>query len=213
METEMTRILAITASPKSQGSITNALVARFLDQAGDKAGAVEIVRRDLGTNTPPHLDEATIGAFYTKPEDRTAEQRELIALSEDIVSELEAAEVIVIGAPMHNFTIPSALKTWIDHAARVGRTFHYTENGPVGLLEGKRVYVLSARGGNYREGTPAAAFDHQMPYLKTVLGFIGLNDVTFIQAHGVAQGAGGVAQAEEEVDQAAAALSDARKAA
>ena len=209
----MTRILAVTASPKTQGSITTALVARFLDQLREEAGDVEIAHRDMGANPPPHLDEATIGAFYTLPGDRTAEQLDLIAHSETIVEELEAADVIVIGAPMHNFTVPSALKTWIDHAARVGRTFSYTEKGPKGLLEGKRVYVLSARGGNYREGTPAAAFDHLMPYLKTVLAFIGLEDVTFIHAHGVAQGGAGIAEAEAAVDAAAATLAQARKAA
>lgn len=201
----MTRILAISASPKTEGSITNQLVARFLDrwraQEGDH---LDLIRRDVGRTPPPHLDEATIGAFYTLPDDRTPEQLARIALSDAIVDELEAADVIVIGAPMHNFTIPSGLKTWIDHAARVGRTFRYGEAGPEGLLKNKRVFVLTARGGNYREGTPAAAFDHQMPYLKTVLGFIGLDDITFVHAHGVAKGEAGLDDAARSVDQAVA---------
>jgi len=195
----MTRILAISSSPKSEGSITNQLIDRFIDQASANGG-VNVIQRDVGATPPPHLDEATIGAFYTPPEDRTAAQIRDIALSDAIVDELEAADVIVIGAPMHNFSIPSGLKTWIDHAARVGRTFRYTESGPEGLLKGKRVFVLTARGGNYREGTPAAAFDHQMPYLKTVLGFIRLDDVTFIHAHGVAVGTEGVDDALAAVD-------------
>ena len=199
----MTRILAITSSPKTEGSISNQLVERFLTAWESHAGGDEIVRRDVGLNPPPHLDEATIGAFYTKPDDRSDEQRARIALSDAFVAELEAADVIVIGAPMHNFTISLGLKTWIDHAARVGRTFSYTETGPKGLLTGKRVFVLGARGGNYREGTPAGALDHQAPYLKTVLGFIGLDDVSFIHAHGVAQGDDGIAAARAAIDQAA----------
>lgn len=197
-----TRILAVSSSPKSEGSITNQLIERFIDD-WTAEHPVEVTRRDVGATPPPHLDEATIGAFYTPPEDRTPAQTAQLALSDAIVSELEAADVIVIGAPMHNFSVPSGLKTWIDHAARVGRTFKYTEAGPEGLLKGKRVFVLTARGGNYREGTPAAAFDHQMPYLKTVLGFIGLDDVTFIHAHGVAVGPDGIDHALAAVDETA----------
>ena len=100
--------------------------------------------------------------------------------------ELRDSDVIVIAAPMHNFGSPSTLKAWFDQVARVGETFRYTENGPVGLLKDKKVYVLTARGGNYSEGSPAAHLDMQEPYMRTVLGFIGMTDVTFIHSHGMA---------------------------
>lgn len=203
----MTNILAISASPKPAGSISNALIEHFLDtwksaapDAPREGAAVSVTRRDVGRTPPPHLDDVTIGAFYTPAEQLTAAQAALLALSDAVVDELEQADVIVIGAPMHNFSIPSGLKTWIDHAARVGRTFRYGADGPEGLLKGKRVFVLSARGGNYVEGTPAGALDHQMPYLKTVLGFIGLDDVTFIHAHGVAIGDDGIAEARFQIE-------------
>jgi len=147
-----------------------------------------VVHRDLAAAPLPHLDGATIGAFFTPAEARSDEQRGLIAASEQVIAELRAADTIVLGVPMHNFGIPSTLKAWIDHAARAGETFQYTENGPVGLLEGKKVYVLSAHGGDYSEGSPAAAMDFVTPYLKAVLGFLGLTDVDFVAAHGVAMG-------------------------
>ena len=195
----MKRILAITSSPKTEGSVSNLLVEQFLKSMTAVVPGIETVRRDIGLTPPPHLDEATIGAIYTAPEARSDAQNDLLAVSEAIVGELEAADIIVIGAPMHNFGVSSALKTWIDHAARVGRTFRYTSEGPEGLLKGKKVFVLTARGGNYIEGSPAHAMDHQVPYLKTVLGFIGLNEVTFVHAHGVAQGENGMNVAVQEI--------------
>ena len=120
------------------------------------------------------------------------------------MGELETADVIVIGAPMHNFSLPSGLKAWIDHVARVGKTFRYTDEGPEGLLKSKKVFVLTARGGNYSENSPVHAMDHQAPYLRTILGFMGLDDVTFIHAQGVAQGEDGVRKAEAKIDTALA---------
>jgi len=200
----MTNILTINSSPKSDGSVSQGLIDRFIN-AWQTKGATTIVNRDVGTTPPPHLDEATIGAFYTPEDARSDDQLAQIALSDELVSELEAADVIVIGAPMHNFGLSSGLKAWIDHVARVGRTFRYTENGPEGLLKGKKVYVLTARGGNYSEASPAHAMDHQAPYLRTVLGFIGLDDVTFIHAQGVAGGDDGIRAAEAEVEGAVSA--------
>ena len=117
-----------------------------------------------------------------------------------VIEELLAADTLVIGSPMHNFSITSGLKTWIDHVARVGRTFQYTATGPEGLVKGKRAYVISARGGNYAEGSPAAGYNHQDTYLKTVLGFIGITDVVFINAEGVASGEQGVLEAASQID-------------
>jgi len=194
----MTRILNITASPSRDGSVSTALVARLTEALSDAETAV--VTRDLGSTPPPHLDEATIGAFYTPEDARSDAQRQQIALSDTLVDELEAADVIIIGAPMHNFGIPSALKAWVDQVARVGRTFRYTENGPEGLLKGKKTYVVTARGGDYSATGPVAHLDHQAPYLRTVLGFMGLDDVTFIHAQGVAKSEEGIRRAEAEID-------------
>jgi len=196
----MTNILAVTSSPNGENSVTTALVERFVAGLAAADPSVAVTRRDVGAAPLPHLDAETIGAVYTPEEARTDRQRELLAGSDAVLDELEAAEVVVIGAPMHNFMIPSGLKTWIDHAARVGRSFRYTEAGPEGLLTGKKVFVLTGRGGNYAEGSPAQAMDHQAPYLKTVLGFLGLTDVTFIHAHSVAMGRDGIEAAEAEID-------------
>ena len=199
----MTNILTLNGSPKAEGSVSRNLIERFVDKWRAQNTA-SVVARDVGTTPPPHLDEATIGAIYTPEDARSDDQHARIAFSDELVGELEAADVIVIGAPMHNFGLPSGLKAWIDHVARVGRTFKYTENGPVGLLKGKKVYVLTARGGNYSESSPAHAMDHQAPYLRTVLGFLGLDDVTFIHAQGVAGGEDGIRTAEVEVDRTVA---------
>jgi FMN-dependent NADH-azoreductase len=201
----MTNILTLNGSPKTEGSVSRNLIERFVEKWRAQNTA-NVVARDVGTTPPPHLDEATIGAFYTPEDARSDDQQARLALSDELVGELEVADVIVIGAPMHNFGIPSGLKAWIDLVARVGRTFKYTENGPEGLLTGKKVYVLTARGGNYSEDSPAHAMDHQVPYLRTVLGFLGLDDVTFIHAHGVAGGEDGIRAAEVEVDRAVAGL-------
>ncbi len=195
----MKTILAVTSSPKSEGSVSNTLVEHFVQAWKDATPGAEVSHRNVGVNPLPHLDEATIGAIYTPEDVRSDAQRGLLAESDAVVEELEAADVIVIGAPMHNFSISSALKTWIDHAARVGRTFHYTAEGPEGQLKGKKVFVLTARGGNYGEGSPAHAMDHQTPYLKTVLGFLGLTDISFIHAEGVAQGQDGIDAAVLEI--------------
>jgi len=151
----------------------------------------EIVIRDVGLNPLPHLNYATIGAFYTPEEERTDEQKEILALSDAIVAEAMVADVIVIASPMHNFGVTSGLKAWIDHLARVGLTFNYTENGPVGELINRKVFVLTARGGAYSNGAPASAMDHQEPFLRTALGFVGLDDILFIHAEGAAIGTEG----------------------
>jgi len=196
----MTQILAITASPMPETSVTNKLVARFVDGWVASHPQTETTWRDVGLNPPPHIDAETIGAFYTPEDSRTGEQAAAIRLSEELVAELERAEVVVIGSPMHNFTISSGLKTWIDQVTRVGRTFKYTDQGPQGLLEGKKVFVVTARGGDYSVESPMHHLDHQTPYLKTALGFIGLHDVTFVHAQGVAKGDDGRHAAEREIE-------------
>jgi FMN-dependent NADH-azoreductase len=202
----MTHLLVVTSSPKAQGSVSNALVQDFVDNLTAASSQTQVTRRDVGLSPPPHLDGATIGSIYTPVDQRDDLARQRISLSDRLVEELEAADVIVIGAPMHNFGLPSGLKTWIDHVARVGRTFAYGENGPEGLLKGKKVFVLGARGGNYGPESPAHGMDFVTPYLRTVLGFIGLDDVTFINAEGVASGSDGIALAHQAVKSAVTGL-------
>ena len=135
-----------------------------------------------------------MGAFFAPAEQRTPAQTETVKISDQLVDELFVADVIVLGAPMYNFSVSSALKAWIDHVARAGRTFKYTESGPVGLLTGKKVYIFTSRGGVYSEG-PAKSMDFHETYLRAVLGFIGLTDITFIHTEGLAMGEEAVAGA------------------
>jgi len=196
----MNRLLVINSSPVTDNSNTRQLVERFVAAASAAKPALAITQRDLGRQAPPHIDEVMIGAYYTAPEQRNAAQQQALALSEALVDELLAADTLVIGAPMHNFSITSSLKTWIDHVARVGRTFQYGANGPEGLLKGKKAYVLTASGGDYRPGTPAESYNHLDPYLRTVLGFIGITDVTFVNAVSVASSEEGRRNAEAQIE-------------
>ncbi len=148
----------------------------------------KVITRDFGTNPLPHLTGAVIGAFFTPPDKRDAALSEAIKLSDQVVDELIAADVIVIGSPMWNFGIPSSLKAWIDHIVRAGRTFKYGASGPETLLpSGKKVIIVSARGGVYSDG-PMKMMDYQETYLKAILGFIGLHNVSFVRAEGIAMG-------------------------
>ncbi|WP_418647210.1 FMN-dependent NADH-azoreductase [Thauera butanivorans] len=193
-------ILQINGSARSEGAnstrVANGIVARLL--AADPQARV--VLRDLARDPAPIIDEAALGALFSPLEQRTPEQAARVAASDALIAEVQAADVIVLGVPMYNFGIPSQLKNWIDAIARAGVTFRYTENGPEGLLKGKKVFVAFARGGRYR-GTPA---DTQTPYLQTVLGFVGLTDVRFVYAEGLNMGEEaaqqGFAQAEADMD-------------
>lgn len=192
----MSRLLVIDSSPSLEGSVSRRLSAAFVQRFQTVQGAsgqqVEVTFRDVGQQPPAHLDAETIGAFYAPADQLTIEQLQKTLLSDQLIAELEAADVIVIGSPMHNFTIASGLKTYLDQVARAGRTFQYTpETGPVGLLKNKKVYVLSSRGGNYSSRSPYAELNHESTYLQTVLGFIGLTDVTFIAAEDIKSGAEG----------------------
>ena len=133
------------------------------------------------------MDAAWIGAAYTPEAARTVEHKATLKLSDELIAELEAADEYVFGVAMHNFSIPATLKLWIDQIARRGRTFSYGANGPEGLLKGKKATILAASGGAYEVGTPAGSFNFADPYLKTVLGFLGVTDVTVVTAGGAAQ--------------------------
>lgn len=190
----MTKILHINSSVRNNGSISRKVTEEFLNKWKAKEADVVITERDLAAHPLPHLTEQTLGAFFTPDENRSAEQKQIAALSESLVKELFDADVIVIGAPMYNFSITSGLKAWVDHVARAGVTFKYGENGPVGLLTGKKVYIFTASGGVYSQG-PAAVMDFAGTYLRAVLGFIGLTDVEIIHSEGLATGDVGVEKA------------------
>ena len=178
-------ILHVESSPSGERSVSRKLAARVLAELKAKHPHSKIIERDLATNPFPHLDGLTVGAFFTPPEQRNEMLSEAIKLSDQAVDEILAADIIVVGAPMHNFSIPSALKAWIDHIVRTGRTVRYTEWGPEGLVpSGKKVIIASARGGFYSDG-PMKALDYQETYLKSVLEFVGLTDITFVRAEGV----------------------------
>ncbi|MDR5758222.1 NAD(P)H-dependent oxidoreductase [Caballeronia sp. LZ035] len=194
----MTTILQINSAARSQGAQSTLLADELTAKLQQSNPGAKVVVRDLLGASLPHLDDATLGAFFTPADQRNAEQTAINAKSEALINELLAADIVVIAAPLYNFGISSQLKTYFDWIARSGMTFSYGANGPEGLVKGKKVFVVSARGGKYA-GTPN---DSQTPYLKTFLGFIGLTDVNFIYAEGLNMGP----------DVAGAALASAREA-
>ena len=178
-------ILNIISSPRKGESYStklgNAVVEKL--QAANPGSTLKV--HDL-TNKPfPHLEEAHLQSFFTPAESRTPEQQEAVRHSDEAIAEIMAADVLVIDAPLYNFGIPSVLKAWVDHIARAGTTFRYTANGPEGLVKGKKVYVAMASGGIYSEG-PSAGYDFVAPYLKAVLGFLGMTDVAVFRVEGLA---------------------------
>jgi FMN-dependent NADH-azoreductase len=183
-ENAMSNVLLIHSSVFGEKSQSLGLARDFLKRYPHRS----LVERALTPHTMPHLDAETFAAMGTEAGHLSDRQKELVALSDKLIAELEAADTIVLAVPMYNFSIPSTLKAWIDHVARRGRTFRYTEKGPEGLLRNKKVFVLGARGGVYSKDTPYAAFDFHEPYLRTVLGFLGMTDATFVHFEGLAMG-------------------------
>ncbi|AIO26013.1 FMN-dependent NADH-azoreductase [Burkholderia cepacia] len=177
----MTTILQINSAARSQGAQSTLLANELTAKLQQSNPGAKVVVRDLLADALPHLDESVLGAFFTPADKRTAEQNAIVAKSDALIAELQAADIVVIGAPMYNFGVSSQLKAYFDWIARAGVTFRYTENGPEGLIKGKKVHVVTARGGKYL-GTPN---DSQTPYLRSFLGFIGLTDVNFIHAEGL----------------------------
>ena len=182
----MATLLHIDSSP-SPSSVSRELSQEFAETWKSAHPDGKVIYRDLAANPPAPVNALWIGASHTQPSDLKIEHRNTLALSEELIRELESADEYVFGVAMHNFAIPSVLKLWIDQIARRGRTFSYTAQGPKGLLHGKKATVLTASGGVYRLGTPAAAMNHIEPYLKTIFAFLGVTDVTFITAEGAAQ--------------------------
>ncbi|MCY1705544.1 FMN-dependent NADH-azoreductase [Pannonibacter sp. SL95] len=170
-------ILKIDASARKAGSMTRELTDTLVTRLLDTHPSARVLTRDVSAGLPV-VDEAWVGANFTDPAERSSEQKLKLALSDTLVAELKAADVLVIAAPVYNFGIPASLKAWVDLVARARETFRYTENGPEGLLKGKKAYVVVASG-----GVPVnSPVDFATPYLKQVLAFIGITDVTVIAA-------------------------------
>lgn len=182
----MPTLLHLDSSPL-EGSITRELTRELVKTWKAGRGDGTVISRDLAARPSKPLDGGWVGAAYTPEEARTAEQKAVLANSDELIDELLRADEYVIGVAMHNFGIPSVLKLWIDQVARVGKTFSYGADGPKGLLQRKKATILVASGGVYEPGTPAGAMNFVEPYLRSVLGFLGVTDVTFVTASGAAQ--------------------------
>ena len=177
----MSNVLIIESSARQQGSFSRQLTQQFVSQWQAAHPADQVTLRDLALNPVPHLDANLLGGWMKPEAQRNADEQSSLQRSNELTDELLAADVLMLAAPMYNFAIPSTLKAWLDHVLRAGVTFKYTETGPQGLLTGKKAYVLTARGGLYAGSTS----DHQEPYLRQVLAFVGIHDVTFIHAEGM----------------------------
>jgi len=180
----MSTILVIDSAVSGEASVSKQLVREAVAALTANSPA-RIIYRDLGSEPIPHLTEATLAGVRGEP--TTEAERGVRALSDELIAELRTADTIVIGAPMYNFSVATGLRAWFDHVLRAGETFRYSEAGPEGLLAGKRVIVIESRGGLYSEG-PAQAVDFQEPYLRHLLGFVGLTDVTFVRAEKIGYG-------------------------
>ena len=185
----MMKLLHIDSSPLAAHSVSRRLTREITECWLAQHPGTAVEHLDLALDAPSHLDQDSLGLrLGLDAASLTAAQRRENAVSERLVSQFLDADVIVVGAPMYNFSVPSQLKAWIDRIAQVGRTFKYTDKGPVGLAGGKTVIVASTRGGVYSTNPALAGLDHQESYLRTVFGFIGITDVRFVRAEGVAMG-------------------------
>ncbi|MBM2853276.1 MAG: FMN-dependent NADH-azoreductase [Steroidobacteraceae bacterium] len=177
----MTTLLQINTSLFGERGNSSQLTRRFIERWRAAHPDGRVVVRDLQGDPLPHLDAERIGALFSKPEGRTPEQQAIVDLSDALIAELKAADIVVIGLPLYNFGIPSTLKTWFDHIARAGVSFRYTANGPEGLIGDRKVYVMAARGGFY-QGTPA---DTQTPFVTNFFTLLGIKDIEFVYAEGL----------------------------
>jgi FMN-dependent NADH-azoreductase len=181
----MKKILHIISSLQGEASVSKKLGNAIIEKIKAKYPDSIVKERNLTANLFPHLDEVQIGSWFTSAENRSPEQVDAIKISEEAIAELQEADIYVIGAPFYNFAIPSTLKAYLDHIARPGITFRYNEKGqPEGFLRNKKAYVATASSGVYSEGK-FQSFDFVSPYLKFILGFLGITDVTIIRAEGL----------------------------
>src|SRR6266853_3396536 len=173
------KLLQIDSSARRTSSVSRQLTAKFAEEWRKRHPDGEVIQRDLSATALPLITDDW-GATYLEDSQLTLAQRSYLSTADQLIQELAAADTIVIGAPMYNFSIPSLLKAWIDQVVRLGKTISYGPNGPQGLLAKKKVFVITSRGSAYEKGSVREAFDFQEPYLRHILGFVGLTDVTFI---------------------------------
>ena len=181
----MKTALIVTSSANGDASVSSGLAATLADRLRDSDPGVHIVLRDVGANPLPHLTHETVAAIKGEP--RTGPELAARALSDSLIAELAAADILVIASPMYNFGMSSTLKAWFDHVLRAGVTFRYSETGPEGLMTGKKAVVIESRAGFYSDG-PGVALDGQEPHIRTMLGFMGIDEVTFVRAEKLAFG-------------------------
>lgn len=202
----MPNLLHIDSSPRA-ASVSSRLAAAFVEKWKRQNPAGTVVHHNATFEKIPYLDEAMVEAFFTPAAELKAEQKQSLAYSDRLVDELLAADVVVLGAPMWNLGIPASLKAWIDMIVREGRTFAFTGQGVAPLVPpGKKVYVFSARGGAYPAGTPFHALDHQEPYLRAILGCMGLTEIEFVYAENQSGGAEAAAEGVARAESACAGL-------
>jgi FMN-dependent NADH-azoreductase len=195
----MKTALIVTSSANGAASVSSSLAATLIERLREVEPDLAVVRRDVGAVPLPHLTAETVAAIKGAP--ASAAELAARALSDTLVAEVAAADLIVIASPMYNFGMSSTLKAWFDHVLRAGVTFRYTENGPEGLMTGKKAVVIESRAGFYSDG-PAAAMDGQEPHIRILLGFIGIADVTFVRAEKLAFGPEAVEAAIAEASEA-----------
>jgi FMN-dependent NADH-azoreductase len=191
----MPTLLQLDSSPLDS-SISRELTREYAKTWENNHPDGRVIYRDLAANAPDPVDQEWIYAVYTPEANRTPEQKMALKLSDEMIDELERADEYVIGVAMHNFSIPSVLKLWIDQVVRRGKTFVYSDTGPQGMLHEKKATIVVASGGIYAAGTPASALNFVDPYLKTILGFLGVTDVRVVSAGGAAQIASGAIDRE-----------------
>lgn len=198
----MTQILRINSSLSGSNSVSRTLAAELTDALAAQ-GPITVKDRDLATTPVPHFDAERLAALMTAAPERSVEQAAVVAFADELIDEVIAADTLIIALPMYNFTVPSVLKAWIDHIARAGVTFRYTDTGPVGLLAGKKAYLVSALGGKHEAG----GTDFMRPYMRVIMNFVGISDVEFISADGLNMGdeprEAGLAAARESIAKAA----------
>jgi FMN-dependent NADH-azoreductase len=180
----MTTLLHIDSSPLYGRSVSRELTGAFVAQWRSSHPDGTVIDRDVNSTSIPPIDAGWVNAVYTPEEARTPQQRELLSLSDSLLAELEQADEYVFGVPMHNFGVPSVLKLWIDQISRVGRTFSYADGKPKGLIVGKRATFIIATGGMYDAQTQMSSFNFVEPYLRSVFGFLGVKDASFLTAGG-----------------------------
>ncbi len=198
----MTQVLRINSSIAGSNSVSRLLAAELTDALAAQ-GPITVKDRDLAATPVPHFDAERLAALMTAAPERSPEQSAAVAFADELIDEVIAADTLIIALPMYNFTIPSLLKSWVDHIARAGVTFKYTDTGPVGLLQGKKAYLVSALGGQHEAGVS----DFMRPYMRVIMNFIGISDVEFISAEGLNMGdeprEAGLAAAREAIEKAA----------